>query len=149
LNGLSGYRKTSVSLALLLIWAATGVYAGSAQNSRMPRRPDPKVQLLNNYRRYPDRYIRIPEESWKFDQMAGIASHSFTLKNSAAAVYSEIEIRFTYLNSEGKILHSRLVKMPGSLAPYEVRKIKNFKVKNVPAASDQVLLAVAKALIPS
>jgi len=147
LNGLPGYRKASVSLVLFLIWAATGVSVGTAQYSQMPRRPDPKVQLLNNYRRYPERYIRILEESWKLDEIVRTAFHSFTLRNSAAAVYSEIEIRFTYLNSAGKILHSRLVKIPGNLAPYEVRRYRGFKIKNVPAASDQVVLAVAKALI--
>jgi hypothetical protein len=103
--------------------------------------------LLNNYRRYPERYIRIVEESWILNELDRTASHSFTLRNSAAAVYSEIEIRFTYLNSAGKTLHSRVLKIPGNLAPYEVRRIKNFKIKNVPGASDQVVLAVTKALI--
>ena len=149
MNGLSRYRKISVSLVLFLIWAVTGVPVGRAQQSRMPRRPDPSVQLLNNYRQYPERYIRILEESWQLNKLTRTASHSFTLKNSAAAVYSDIEIRFTYLNSAGKFLHSRLLKIPGNLAPYEVRRIKGFKIKNVSAASDQVVLAVAKALISS
>jgi hypothetical protein len=147
LSRLSRYRKSSVGLVLFLIWAATGISVGIAQQSQVPRRPDPKVQLLNNYRQYPERYIRILEESWKFDELERTASHSFTLRNSASAVYSEIEIRFTYLNSAGKTLHSRVLKIPGNLAPYEVKRIKGFKLKNVPAASDQVVLAVAKALI--
>ena len=147
MNGLSRSRNAFVCLVLFLFGAAIGSSVGSTQ--QMPRKPDPRAQLLNNYRQYPERYIRILEESWQFDERSGTASHSFTLRNSAATVYSELEIRLTYLNSAGKTLHSRVIKIPGNLAPYEVRKIKGLKVKNVPAGSDQVLLAVVKALIPS
>jgi hypothetical protein len=148
MNRLCRCRRMLAILGLVLI-SGTGISGASAQQKQMPRRPDPKVLLLNNYRRYPDRYIRILEESWKYDALGQTASHSFTLRNSAATVFSDIEISFTYLSSEGKVVHSQTVKIPGSLAPYEVRRIKDFKIKKVPAASDQAVLAVAKALIPS
>ncbi len=145
MNRLSIFRKLSGGVVLLFLCLAAGAPGSSAQRAQTPRRPDPKVLLLNNYRQYPERYIRILEESWKLDR--GNALHSFTLKNSAAVVYGEIEMRFSYLDPAGKTLHTRLVKVPGNLAPYQVKRIKGFKVQAVPAQSDQAVLALTKASI--
>jgi hypothetical protein len=118
-----------------------------AQQNQPLRRPNPQTQLLNNYRQYPDRYIRISGESWKLGETNDSALHSFTLKNIAGVAYSDIELRVNYLDANGKTLLSRTVKVPGILAAYSVKKVQNMEVKNVPGSSDSVLLSVAKAAI--
>jgi hypothetical protein len=114
---------------------------------RTLRRPDPQTQVLDNYRRYPDRYIRISGETWKYDVKSRSALHSFTLKNNAGVAYSDIEIRLIYQDSKGKTLQSQILKIPGVLGIAEIRKIKDMKAMNVPAGSEQVLLTVAKGLM--
>ena len=79
--------------AVLLWGMSTDVYA---EQGRLPRKPDPAAQLLNYYRKYPERYIRITDETWKYDQRAHSALHSLTLKNTASASYYGIEVRFEY-----------------------------------------------------
>ena len=133
-----------VFVLMVTICAST---SNSPAQTRLPRRPDPQTQLLDNYRRYPDRYIRISNETWKYSEGSRSALHSFTVKNSAGVAYSAIEIRLNYLDSNGKALVSRTLKIPGNLAAYEVRKIKEMKVRDVPAGSDQVILTVTKAMI--
>jgi hypothetical protein len=102
---------------------------------------------LNYYRQYPDRYIRISDENWKLDDISHNASHSFTLKNTAGVAYSGIELRVNYLSAGGKKLQSQILKIPGILAAYGTRKVRDLKARNVPAESDQALLTVSKALI--
>jgi hypothetical protein len=138
----------SAAASLLMLGAMICVSSvNGIEQVRPPRRPDPQVQVLNNYRRYPDRYIRISDETWKYDEPSHTASHSFTLKNIAGVAYSEIEIRLNYLSTGGKSLQSRSLKIPGILAAYQTRKIKDMKVRNVPTKSDQVLVTISKALI--
>jgi len=119
----------------------------AAEAEQAGRKPDPQTQLLNNYRKYPDRYIRLSGETYRYDESTRTAFHSFTLKNSAGAAYAGIEIRASYLDDGGKSLQSQIIKIPGSLSPYQIKKFKNLKVKNVPAAGSQALLAVATATI--
>jgi len=133
-------------LAALVGFLTLGL-AISVPQDRPSRRPDPQTQVLENYRRYPDRYIRISEEAWKYDIASHSAMHSFTLKNNAGVAYSDIEIRLIYQDSKGKTLQSQTLKIPGVLGIAEIRKIKNMKASNVPMASEQVLLTVAKGLI--
>jgi len=114
---------------------------------RPARGPDPQTQVLENYRRYPDRYIRISDETWKYDVKSHSALHSFTMKNNAGVAYSDIEIRLTYQDSNGKTLQNQILKIPGVLGIAEIRKIKDMKVRNVPAESEQVLLTIAKGLM--
>jgi hypothetical protein len=121
--------------------------ARMAAQTRQTAKPDPQTQLLNNYRKYPDRYIRISGESWQYDRNTRIAVHSFTMKNIAGVAYSEIEVEMTYLSAEGKKLQVQSVKIPGILAAYQIKKIKDMKVKKVPVQCDQVLLKVTTAKI--
>ena len=121
--------------------------AGRPEQTRPPQKLDPQVQLLNYYRQYPDRYIRISDESWRLDEPARVAYHSFKLKNTAGVAYSGIEIRLIYLRSDGKTLQSQVLKIQGILKPYSTMQVKELKTRNVTAASDRVLLAVAKAAI--
>ncbi len=118
-----------------------------AAQTRQTGKQDAQTQLITNYRKYADRYIRISGESWKYDQTNKIATHSFTLKNSAGVAYSDIEIQMTYLSAEGKNLQVQAVKIPGVLAAYQIKKIKDLKVRKVPAQSDQALIKVTKASI--
>jgi len=105
------------------------------------------VQLLNNYRQYPDRYIRISGETWEYDAGSRCAFHSFTLKNIAGVAYSDIELRVTYLGSDGKKLQSQVLKIPGILAAYGNKKFGRLKVTNAHNECDQAVLAVIKGSI--
>ena len=82
----SGFRMSVVaSLLLLVLTISTSVISKAAQ-VRQRRGLDPQTQLLNNYRKYVDRYIRISGETWKYDDSTRSATHSFTLKNIAGEI---------------------------------------------------------------
>ena len=143
----NGFR-ISAMVPLFTLGAMILTYAiNSAEQARTPRGPDPQTQLLNNYRKYVERYIHISGESWKYDDISHSASHSFTLKNIAGVAYSDIELRVDYLNSKGKSLQIQVLKIPGILAAYGSKKLANLKASNVPSECDQAVLRVSKALI--
>jgi len=142
-----GFRISSKAALLMLglmVWISA---SDSAEQVRAPRQPDPQAQLLNNYRKYPDRYIRVSGETWKYDEPTQIAFHSFTLQNIAGVAYSDIEMRVKYLSPGGKTLQSQILLIHGILSAYQVRKVKGMKVRNVPRESDQAVLIVSKASI--
>jgi hypothetical protein len=113
-----------------------------------PRKgPDPQTQLLNNYRKYVDRYIRISGETWKYTEASHGATHSFTLKNIAGVAYSDIELSVNYMNANGKSLQINILKIPGTLAAYTSKKFTNLKVQKVPQECDQAVLTVTKATV--
>jgi hypothetical protein len=108
---------------------------------------DPQVQILEYYRQYPERYLRISKESWQYLENYHSALHSFTLKNSATVPYTEIEVRFSYETSSGKNLKMEVVKIPGTIAGLGTLDVKGVRVRRVPAASEKVTTSVVKASI--
>ncbi len=112
------------------------------------RRIDPQTQILNYYRQYPDRYIRISKETWKYEQNSRTAVHSFVLKNTATVPYLGIEIRFNYESSSGKVLYTQVVKIQGILGALGTMKCDSVVVKKVPASATNVVLTVANARMP-
>jgi len=130
-----------------MLWSLTAdLYPNQ---KRLPPKPDPATQLLDYYRKYPDRYIRISEESWKLDLSTRVggalsAVHSLTLKNIARATYHAIEVRFSYQTSSGKELFARSAKIEGELGPLTTRKI-TVRVAGVPQAAEKVVTSVVKA----
>jgi hypothetical protein len=135
---------------VLAVALGAGIHAYAAavaEQARKAPKTDQQTQLLNNYRKYPDRYIRISDESWKYDETTQTALHSFTLKNNAGAAYSSIELRASYLDQDGKTLLNQVLPIPGALSPYQVKKFKDLKVKKVPRAATQVLLMVTKGIL--
>ena len=127
-------------LVLTLLWA---VCAGAYAEQRRPQ-TDAATQLLNYYRRYPERYIRISDETWSYDPVSRSAQHSFTMKNVASTAYYDIEVRFDYQTLSGKTLKTQSVKLEGNLGPLATRQVK-IKVKNVPLEAEKVVTAIAKA----
>jgi hypothetical protein len=117
------------------------------EQARQSKRPDPQAQLLEYYRKYPDRYIRVVDESWVYDPASRTATHFFTLRNLAMTAYGEIEIRFDYQSASGSTVVTRTFKIQGSLAASGSRVFKNFKVKDVPPGIKSVLTTVTKALM--
>ena len=109
------------------------------------RKIDPQTQLLQYYRQYPERYIRVSKEKWQYEPLSRTALHTFTLTNSATVAYLEIEIHVDYSSDAGKVVHSRVVKIPGTLAGLGTLKIENLQVKNVPRAAVDVVLKVTAA----
>jgi len=109
------------------------------------RKIDPQTQILTYYRQYPERYIRISNEKWQYEESSRTALHSFTLKNSATVPYREIEMRFNYESSAGKVLYTQMMKMSGTLGALGTMKCDKIKVRNVPAAATNVVLSVAGA----
>ncbi len=109
------------------------------------RKIDPQTQILQYYRQFPDRYIRVTKETWQYVDVSRTAFHSFTLKNSATVAYQEIEIRFSYESSGGKVLNAQVIKMPGILAGLGTLRFEKFKVKNVPNSAINAVLTVVNA----
>src|SRR5262245_51676970 len=68
----------------------------TAEQARVWKKPDPKATIQSYYRQYPASYIQISDDSWHHDPVARIAYHSFTLKNTSAVSYDEIQVRFDY-----------------------------------------------------
>jgi hypothetical protein len=119
----------------------------AVEQRRLAQKPSPQAQLLAYYRDYPDRYIRISKESWRYLQGTRTAYHSFTLRNIATVPYNAIEVRLSYQDSDGKTLQTQTVKIPGVLAAGGTMEVKDIAVKRVPAASERVLVGLARALI--
>ncbi len=118
-----------------------------AESASQSRRVDPQAQLLQYYRQYPDRYIRVSKESWKYEEKSRIALHSFTLRNTATVGYCEIEISFVYQASGGKTLHTEHVKLPDLLGALRTIDVNQLKVQKVPRGAETAIVRVAKALI--
>ena len=121
--------------------------AESDSQSWQPRRMDPQAQLLQYYRQYPDRYIHVSKESWKYEQKSRIALHSFTLRNTASVGYCEIEISFTYQASSGKTLHTEHVKLPDFLGAFRSIEVSQLKVQKVPRGAETAIVRVTKGVI--
>ncbi len=119
----------------------------SVPQRRQARRVDPQAQLLQYYRQYPDRYIRVSKESWKYEEKSRIALHSFTLRNTASVGYCEIEISIVYQTSSDKTLHTEHFKLPDLLGPLCSIDVRQQKVKNVPRGAETAIVRVTKALI--
>jgi len=119
---------------------------GVAQTRSM-KKPDRQAQLMGYYREYPDRYLRITDETWLYDPVSRTALHSFSIRNIAMAAYTSIEVTFSYQTSTGKVLLIRTVKIPGQLAASATLAVKKLKVTGVPAATKTVVTTVAKALV--
>jgi hypothetical protein len=119
----------------------------SVAQTRLAKRPDPQAQLLGYYRDYPDRYLRIADETWSYNPVLRTAFHSFTLRNIATVAYGDIEITFSYQASTGKALLTRTVKVKGPLSAFTNLDIKKMKVTGVPDATKSVVTTVTKALV--
>ncbi len=108
-------------------------------------KPPPRPTILDYYRQYPDRYIRVENESWQIDTGSQVATHSFSLRNLATVAYKEIEVRFTYESPNGKTLLTRDIKIAGQLQAQGTMSVKKIKVTGVPATAKVSVLVVAKA----
>jgi len=135
------------TLALAYKAAMRVLPLGGMEQKPYGQKVDPKTKILEYYRQYPERYIRISKESWQLDQYSRTASHSFTLTNSATVAYQAIEVRFSYESSSGKSLQVITVKIPGVLDALGKMNVTKVKVRNVPIASERVVAAIAKALV--
>jgi hypothetical protein len=138
------------SVTVLAYKAATRVLplpAVRIEQKRGYQKPAPGPTILDYYRQYPDRYIRVEDESWQFNPDTQVALHSFSLRNLATVAYKEIEIRFTYESPDGKTLLARDMKIPGLLQAQGTMSLKKMKVSGVPAATKSAIVVVAKALM--
>ncbi len=138
------------SLLVLAYKAATRILPlplDRIEQKRGYQKPAPGPTILDYYRRYPDRYIRVENESWQFDPRTLVATHSFSLRNLATVAYKEIEVRFTYESPSGKILLTRDIKIPRQLQAQGTMSLKMIKVTGVPATTKSAVLVVAKALM--
>ena len=111
-----------------------------------PQKVDASAQILEYYRKYPDRYVRISDESWQYSEKSRVAYHSFTLRNSATIPYSAIEVRISYQTPSGKELKAELVKVEGVLPALGRLAVRELKVKQVPPAA-KIIMTVAAAAI--
>jgi hypothetical protein len=120
---------------------------GEVVVEQYPRNADPQVRAQEYFAEYPERYLRIGDESWRYAQGSGIAFHSFTIRNSATVSYRDIEVRFVYRSSTGEDLRTREVPIEQGIAPGAVLKVASLKVTDVPAHADSVVASVAKAVV--
>lgn len=115
--------------------------------SHASRKPDPQAQLLDYYRRYPDRYILVSTQTWKYDFPARTAIHSFTLRNTASVGYCDIEVSFNYQAASGKSMQTQVVKIQGILEALRTLEARRIKVKGAPDTAEIALVSVVKASV--
>ncbi len=127
--------------------AASALAALSGGQSRTARKPDAQTQLLEYYRRYPDRYILVSNQTWKYDYIARAAVHSFTLRNTASVGYCDVEVSFNYQAASGKSLQTQVVKIQGILEALQKLDVRRVKVKGAPERSESVLVGVVRATV--
>ncbi len=125
----------------------TSAPAVSGGQSRTAHRPDAQTQLLEYYRRYPDRYVLVSNQTWRYDYVARAAFHSFTLRNTAGVGYCDIEVSFDYQAASGKSTQTQVVKVQGTLEAYQKLDVRRVKVKGAPEASETVVVGVVKATV--
>jgi hypothetical protein len=145
-----------VILEVLLLLGALGVLAYKAAIWVRPmppiviesKRPSPKSAaptILDYYRQYPDRYIRVEDESWVLNRGAQSALHSFTLRNLATVAYNGIEIRITYESAAGQELLTRDIPIPEPVPAQGSVRLEGIKLNGVPLASKTAVVTVARA----
>lgn len=127
--------------------AASAFDALSGGQSRTARRPDAQTQLLEYYRRYPDRYILVSNQTWNYDYVARAAFHSFTLRNTAGVGYCDIEVSFNYQTGSGKSMQTQVVKVQGILDAYQKLDVRRIKAKGAPERSESVVVSVVRATV--
>jgi len=110
-------------------------------NPKSPAAPT----ILDYYRQYPDRYIRVENESWELNPGRQVAFHSFTLRNLATVAYYGIEVQITYESAAGKVLFTRDIPIPESLPAQGTLHPKRIQVRGVPAATRTAVVMVARA----
>ncbi len=143
---ISGGAGLLLSVILFSFYRIPSLPAGAVEQKRAAQKLSPQEQILQYYRDYPERYIRVFKETWLYDQNSGRSFHSFSLRNSATVSYHAIEVSLSY-QAGGKTLLVQTVKIPGILSPGGTMEVKKIEVKRVPAASQSVLIAVSKALV--
>jgi hypothetical protein len=108
---------------------------------------DPATRVREYYARYPESYIRISRESWRYDGADGTARHKFTLTNQATVSYEGIRIELTYQSAAGEVLRREAVDLRGSLEASCSREISGLEIRHVPPGSETALLRVVGASV--
>jgi len=96
-------------------------------------------------REYPERYIRISDESWRYDSASGRAFHSFKLRSMTTVVYDKIRVRLVYRAPDGKVRATREAGVPGVLKPGATREVSDLEVRGVPPDGESANVSVAGA----
>jgi hypothetical protein len=133
-------------LSLLCLSLASAFASGTVQQNRPAQSADPQLRLLQFYSRYPERYLRISRESWKYEKKSQTAFHSFTLINTAAVRYRNIQVRISYQTPEGKVVNEQTLKIPGVIGPSTTLQLDQMRVKGVPTAAEAAVLSVISAV---
>ncbi len=120
---------------------------GRVDQAQFLKKKDPLVQVREYYRDYPERYIRIGSESWKYVQGSRTAIHAFTLTSTATVAYQGIRVRLTYQSANGEALRTEVVAVPGTLAAAGTMRVAGIEVKGVPAVSDRVVARLEAASV--
>ncbi len=108
---------------------------------------DPETQAREYYRKYPERYIRIVDDSWLYQVASRTAVHSFTLRNIAAVGYKDIQIRFVYESRDAKPVKTAILKIPVRLAAMQSELLSGIEVQAIPSGTARVTLTVEKAVV--
>ncbi len=136
------------ALAVLTYKAAMWVRPlGRIDQAQFLPKEDPKARIREYYARYPESYIRIGKESWRYESGSRTAYHKFNLANQATVSYDNIRIELTYMSVTGKVLHSETIALPGRLEASGSREISDLVVKHVPPDSDTVLIRIVAASV--
>ncbi len=118
---------------------------GRIEQAQFLPKVDPKTRIREYYVQYPESYIRIGKESWRYFGASGTAYHRFTLTNKATVSYDNIRIEVSYQSAAGKVVLRETIVLPGILEASGSREISDLEVKHVPSDSETVLIRVVGA----
>lgn len=136
------------ALAVLAYKAAMWIRPlGRIDQAQFLPKVDPVKRVREYYAQYPESYIRIGKESWRYDTGSGTAYHTLTLTNQATVTYEDIRVELTYKSATGRALHSDTIMLPGRLPSSGSMVISDLEVRRVPRDSDTVLIRVVGAVV--
>jgi hypothetical protein len=136
-----------------LILGAAMIYSGYKVATRVMPLPVKQVQKKLSaeeqtrvyYRQYPEGYLRISKESWRYEEHQRKAFHSLILTNTSKVAYNEIELLFRYQDASKKFIKTHNVKLRETAKPGGTINIRDLEIDGVPPEALSVVASVAKA----
>jgi hypothetical protein len=137
-----GFLATS-ALLLMAYKAAMWVRPlGTVRVGGARKELSPRQAVQENYRRHPEGFIRILDESWRYEAGSRTATHSFTLKSNATVVYEDVEVRLEYASPDGRVVFTHVTTIPGPLLPARSIRVPPLEVRDVPPSAAQVTATI-------
>ncbi len=147
--------KPSITFWIIdgLLLGAAMIYSGYKVATRvmpLPVKPVQKKLSMEEqtrvyYQQYPEGYLRISKETWRYEEHLRKAIHSLTLTNTSKIAYGGIGLLFRYQDASMKYIKTCNVNVRGVIEPGGTLNIRDLETDGVPPEAVSVVASVAKA----